>query len=45
MLMPFDIIKDVYESKFTWKQMMMFGMEYNRGDHHSQADILYIHHY
>ena len=26
----FSLSKDVYESVLAWKQMMMFGMEYNR---------------
>ena len=26
----FDIIKDVYESKFTWAREMTFGMKFNR---------------
>ena len=26
----FSLRKDVYESVLAWKQMMMFGMEYNR---------------
>ena len=26
----FDIIKDVYESKFTWGREFTFGMKYNR---------------
>ena len=26
----FDIMKDVYESKFTWHREFTFGMKYNR---------------
>ena len=26
----FDIVKDVYESKFTWGRELTFGMKYNR---------------
>ena len=26
----FDIIKDIYESKFTWTREFTFGMKYNR---------------
>ena len=26
----FDIMKDVYESKFTWTREMTFGMKFNR---------------